>query len=92
MTDQPDMKTLKPDELVLLEEVLTNQAPHLLGDLLQKAKSNTLTREDREVLIELTTMEFTWSGLKGDYEPNERGLKLENLIDTINRPLVEGTG
>jgi hypothetical protein len=76
---------LKSDELALLREVLQRRAPELLP-LLAKAGANTLDRNERLRLCELISAEFAETGVGGDAEPLQRGLKLEALLDVINRP------
>jgi hypothetical protein len=78
-------RSLKADELALLREVLERRAPDLLS-LLAKAGANTLDRNERLRLCELIGAEFAETGVGADSEPLPRGVKLEALLDLINRP------
>jgi hypothetical protein len=78
-------KPLKPRELVLLREILRHGEP-LRDDLLIAAEASTLSREQREELCGLINGEFLRTGLGVDDEPNARGVELEALLDTVNRP------
>jgi hypothetical protein len=66
----------------LLAEVLTRQSPDLLP-LLQR--QGDISEDDREALTTAISNEFTTTGMDGDYEPNSRGLRLERLLDEVNR-------
>jgi hypothetical protein len=77
---------LKAEQVSLLREVLERRAPDLLPTLLPKAEANTLERDERLRLCELIGAEFAETGIDADSEPLPRGLKLEELIDVINRP------
>jgi hypothetical protein len=70
--------------LELLREVLDRHAPQLL-ELLPRAAANTLERSERLRLCEVIAAEFATSGIGSDSEPLPRGLKLEELLDVLNR-------
>jgi hypothetical protein len=78
-------RPLQADELALLREVIERRAPDLLS-VLAKASANTLDRSERLRLCELISAEFAETGVGADSEPLPRGLKLETLLDVINRP------
>ena len=78
-------KPLKPKEMELLREVLSNVEPPR-DDLREAAEANTLTRDQREELCGLINAEFLRTGLSSDDEPTARGLELEALLDAVNRP------
>ncbi len=86
MTRREAGKQLKADQVSLLTEVLEKRAPDLLATLLPRAKANTLDRDERLRLCELIGEEFGENGLDADSEPLPRGLRLEELLDVINRP------
>ena len=77
-------KSLSDDALVLLAEVLTKRmgaaAPNVDRETL-----DTMTREERQLLCHHIFAEFTDTGLREDWEPNTRGLKLEDLLSAINQ-------
>ena len=77
-------RPLNSEVRVLLSEVITRQAPELMP-ILPRAVLNVLLPDERKRLCELIS-EFLQSGRGPDDEPNPRGLKLEALLDTINRP------
>ena len=87
MTDTGAARPLKPDEVTLLREVLQRRAPEMLA-VLAKAEANTLDRNQRRRLCELISAEFAETGVGADSEPLPRGLKLEALLDVINRPNI----
>ncbi len=78
-------RSLTKEELALAREVIDAQAPGRV-DLLDALQSSELTPVQREQIAHLITLEFAGSGLRSDDEPNERGLRLESLLDEINRP------
>lgn len=86
MTGRSVAKPLKAEHVSLLREVLERRAPDLLATLLPKAEANTLDRDERLWLCELIGAEFAETGLDADSEPLPRGLKLEEILDVINRP------
>ena len=77
-------RPLNSEERALLREVIARQAPELMG-MLPRADLNVLLPEERRRLCELIMTEFVQSGRGPDNEPVPRGLKLEALLDTINR-------
>jgi hypothetical protein len=46
---------------------------------------NASTRDERLVLQQAIADELVATGLRDDGEPNERGLRLESLIDSLGR-------
>lgn len=86
MTRPQTARPLKVDEAFLLREVLVKRAPDVLASLLPKAQANTLDREERLRLCELIGEELAETGFDAESELLPRGLKLEELLDLINRP------
>ncbi len=76
---------LSNDQAQLLREVIERQAPGN-SDLLTHAERGTLDKEQRARVCRLIAAELCRSGLSGDDEPNDRGIALEHLLDTVNRP------
>lgn len=76
------MKKLKPNDKELLVEVLKKRIPSVLSfpDDLDLEK---LTSQQVEDICQALTDEFTETGLLQNSEPNERGLRLETLIDHL---------
>lgn len=92
MTESNTDNALKLHEIDLLREVLQNQAPNLLQALFPKAEANALSEGDRRRLCELIGAEFVESGLDERSEPTARGLRLEELLDLVNRPILNSDG
>jgi|WetSurMetagenome_2_1015567.scaffolds.fasta_scaffold145324_2 hypothetical protein len=80
----------KRRQLILLQEIIAQLCPELLGRV-QSAGIDGLSREERETLADILLDEFLTSGLREDYEPNPRGLEIDQLIDVIRKPIVDGT-
>jgi hypothetical protein len=57
--------------------------------MLSRAEKNTLKGIERREVCELITKELMSSGLGPDDMPTARGLQLEALIDTVNRPNIK---
>lgn len=66
----------------LLEEVVEKRAPDQDG-LLSLVGRRALTAEEREALRATLSEEFVAEGLRGDDEPNEYGVRLDNLIGRL---------
>ena len=49
-----------------------------------------LTDDQRTNLINAIAAEFTGTGLRSDFEPNQLGLELEALLDRINAAKADG--
>ena len=67
---------------ILLHKCLLNHKPSLAWII----ETNKIIKVDVKLgneLRELVGDEFTLNGLNTDYEPNEYGLELEDLIDEI---------
>lgn len=77
---------LKPEMEELLTEVLEKSRPDLLK-LMPPYREIDLNEEQRDEIIDAVADEFTETGLKPDDEPNERGLRLDDLIGALS--LVE---
>lgn len=74
------MSNLSISSQKLLREVLTRRNPALLKEMKGIARP---PHELVDELCELVTDEFSATGLRSDDEPNERGLRLETLIDEL---------
>lgn len=78
-------KPLSSDEQTLLLDVVRRWR----GDddaLLAAVTSGELSREQRSELCEIIGAEFAESGLDLQSEPTKYGLRLEQLLDAVNRP------
>ncbi|KAJ9429976.1 hypothetical protein SAMN05518863_10714 [Candidatus Pantoea symbiotica] len=53
--------------------------------LAEKAISGELTEDDVEVICNLISNEFMLNGITEDFEPNEYGIELESLLNTVNK-------
>jgi hypothetical protein len=78
-------RKLKPDERALLCDVLQQWAPHR-PELIDRIDRNVLSAIERREVCEFITNELMTSGLDPSDEPTPRGLRLEALIDAVNRP------
>lgn len=81
-------RPLKVDERELLLEVMKKRSPDLVELVFERATENVLTRDERKQLCDLLGAEFAESGLDEDSEPTSRGMRLEALLDVINRPNI----
>ncbi len=68
--------------LQLLREVVAERRPELLP-LAEKVGTETLTREQLDMLQDVVEKEFTENGLQEDWEPNPRGIMLDDLIGLL---------
>lgn len=73
---------LKPQMEELLTEVIEKRRPDLLK-LMPPYREIDLTEDERDEIIDAVTDEFTSTGLKEDDEPNERGIRLDDLIGSL---------
>ena len=67
----------------LLREVLEKRAPELLP-VLREGSVVVIRGDQKREIQEVVGDEFSETGLRDDYEPNERGLALERLIDVFS--------
>ena len=76
---------LIPESNELLLKILEKHAPHLIEHTFDKSlcKYTDYTREDYIALTMAVANEFHAEGLREDLEPNEYGLRCEELIDEI---------
>lgn len=54
------------------------------------AIAGALNPEEIDLLCELISNEFMMNGILESFEPNEYGKELETLLDSINRPRLQG--
>ena len=73
---------LTTEEAELLREVVWRREPSLLR-LLEVIGRTPLTTVQREALREILADELCETGLRADDEPNERGLKIDDLIGRL---------
>jgi hypothetical protein len=76
------MLKLKPEMEELLTEVLEKRRPDLLK-LIPPYREIDLSEEQRDEIIDAVTDEFIETGLRPDDEPNERGIRLDDLIGAL---------
>lgn len=77
--------SLKADDRSLLLDVVRRRYGDR-HDLLAAVVSGELSRQQRSELCEIIGAEFAESGLDAQSEPTKYGLRLEQLLDTVNRP------
>jgi hypothetical protein len=85
----PMKQTLLEHQLLLLREVVGLRCPDL-SQRVMSADITGLTRGERERIVVALGSEFASSGTGSDWEPTERGLQLEGLLDIVNRPVLDG--
>lgn len=56
------------------------------ADLLDDVISGRLAVNDIQRVCEIINDEYLMKGIEEDYSPNEYGLDLENLLNTVNAP------
>jgi hypothetical protein len=76
------IKDLSKAQQDLLRDILQRHGSQLLI-LLDSPDAIKLTGNQRDELRQLITDELCATGLRDDYEPNQRGLLLEELIDRV---------
>lgn len=75
---------LTNDEIRLLREVISKHQPSLLT-IIDQLGIKPLTPEQRDELRAAVADELAETGLREDFEPNRRGLLLEDLIDRLGQ-------
>lgn len=78
---------LKPELAVLLREVLATHDPEMLGSL-REGDLVELDAGQADRVRSAVTAELGSTGFDEGWEPTERGLELEALIDEIGRPFM----
>lgn len=73
------MSKLTPHLCALLEEIVEKYRLEPLDSVLAGARE--LDEAERNLLIDVLVLEFTATGLRADDEPNERGDRIEMLVD-----------
>jgi hypothetical protein len=75
---------LKEHQTKLLKEVVTKRCPQLLAHV-ESGDLAGLAHAERQTVMNALSDEFTASGIGKDWEPTQRGLQLEELLDIVNR-------
>ncbi len=71
-----------------IEFILTRMAiPTYIQDKLTRNQNSVvdMTEDDIEILCDLCGQHFQLFGINGNNEPNEYGLRLENLLDKLSK-------
>jgi hypothetical protein len=79
------MKVITSREIMILRR-LREKLNGSDAELLENVINETLARNDVQRVCELINNEFLMKGIEEDYEPNEYGRELENLLDKVNAP------
>ena len=82
-------KYLNHIQLQLLRDVIGRRCPEL-RDRIQNSDISNLNRHERDLIVHTLALEFAEDGVGEDSTPNQKGLKIEALIDFINRPNLFG--
>lgn len=77
-----DKSRLKAGEFDLLSKVIWQRNPSLMP-LVHSLGKAPLTQEEREQLRDVLADEFVEHGLQPDDEPNEWGVKVDDLIGRL---------
>ena len=77
---------LKTHQRQLLLEIVSQRYPELTDHIVSNDLRD-LSSADLEVIRDELGLEFAASGLREDWEPNPRGLEIEDLIDFVNNIL-----
>ncbi|MEI6196504.1 MAG: hypothetical protein WCS42_19460 [Verrucomicrobiota bacterium] len=80
-------QTLKEHQLSLLQEIVKSRCPELAARV-DLPDLSELKFHERQVILDALGIELLASGFK-NYEPTQRGLQLEELIDVVNRPNIQ---
>jgi hypothetical protein len=78
---------LNDDERTLLLDVVLRRHRER-DDLVRAVTADELSAQQRSELCEIIGAEFAEQGLDSDSEPTNYGLRLELLLDVVNRPNV----
>lgn len=78
------MNKLKKEFIQLLKKCILTHNPTVIG-WVSDDKLYTLNAVEYNILRDIVNDEFLAKGLKQNYEPNEYGILLEQLIDEIGR-------
>jgi hypothetical protein len=73
---------LKREEINLLKDIVSRNNPSLMW-IVDSIGKSPLSVDQREELRGVIATDIIQTGLREDYEPDERGLLLENLIDRL---------
>ncbi len=76
------MKHMKPKDKELLIEVLKKRLPSVLP-LPSDLEFDRVTPQQIDDICQALTDEFCETGLLSNSEPNERGIRLESLLDHL---------
>jgi len=69
--------------------ILCNGSDASIQSLAQKAIVGKLTSNEAEVLCSLISNEFMLNGINEDFEPNDYGKELEELLDAVNKNRIK---
>jgi hypothetical protein len=78
---------LEEQQLNLLKEIVQSRCPALAARV-ESPDLSGLKWDERQAIIDALGIELLASGFK-NYEPTQRGLQLEELIDVVNRPNIQ---
>jgi len=79
------MGALRREERDLLLDVIRARRSGR-EDLLQAVMKDAISASQRTELCEMLSEEFAERGLDANSEPNAYGLRVESLLDSVNRP------
>ena len=83
------MSVLGSEDMSVLLEVLRRRRAERI-ELLVAVEAEALSAVQRSEICEVLGEEFAEHGLDEESEPTSYGLKVERILDTINRPNLRG--
>lgn len=60
-----------------------------LGEFVKKIDNNQLSFAEIDQVCLVMNDEFLMKGILADYEPNEYGREIEDILDIVNRPRLK---
>lgn len=67
-----------------MNEILAKRAPELSFVANSINELSFISYNDRMSICDALADEFSETGIRGDFEPNDRGILIENIIDIVN--------
>lgn len=75
---------LTGEQAKLLMDICRSAGRHSLC-IAEKLMNSSISSNETDELCELISNEFLLNGIQEDFEPNDYGEKLEELLDAVNK-------
>jgi len=72
----------------IIRSIINNASPENI-DLIEKATNGTLSTDEIDEMCDLISKEFMMNGINEDFEPNNYGRALEDILDIVNRKRLQ---